>query len=232
MIDRPDGTWVQAATRVGRDGDEAAAEAELEERLASFEVEPLATPTDAVLGRSTDRSRADRRAVGADTDTDDDYLAHVASAVAAIERGEMQKVVLARTVALDIELDAVAVLDLLRRRNPTCAVFAFTNGDSTFLGATPEELVTLNGPWLHTTALAGTAPRGDTPTPTNGSPPSCWRRPRTGPSTGSSWTASLKRSQSWDSSTRHRRSPVCCSSAASNTCALPSPRGCSADAAA
>ena len=163
VIDRPDGTWVQAATRVGRDGDEAAAEAELEERLASFEVEPLATLTDAALGQSTDRSRADRRAVGAGTDTDDDYLAHVASAVAAIGRGELQKVVLARTVALDIELDAVAVLDLLRRRNPTCAVFAFTNGDSTFLGATPEELVTLNGPWLHTTALAGTAPRGDTP---------------------------------------------------------------------
>ena len=161
VIDRPDGTWVQAATRVGPDGDEAAAEAELDERLASFEVEPLATLTDAVLGQSTDRGRADLRAVGADTD--DDYLTHVASAVAAIARGELQKVVLARTVALDIELDAVAVLDLLRRRNPTCAVFAFANEDSTFLGATPEELVTLNGPWLHTTALAGTAPRGDTP---------------------------------------------------------------------
>ena len=57
----------------------------------------------------------------------------------------------------------VAVLDRLRQRNPACATFAFSVGETTFLGATPEELVTLDGSRLHTTALAGTAPRGDTP---------------------------------------------------------------------
>ena len=193
VIDRPDGTWVQAATRVGPDGDEAAAEAELEERLASFSVEPLATGVTGISGpgfdpRDSDRPGVDRDGVnrpGADRDgadrpaaadgegdrlgaaagydADDDYLDHVASAVEAIGRGDFQKVVLARTVTLDADVDAVAVLDRLRRRNPTCSAFAFSVGSSTFLGATPEELVTLNGPWLHTTALAGTAPRGDSP---------------------------------------------------------------------
>ena len=59
--------------------------------------------------------------------------------------------VLARTLSLGRGLDAVAVLDRLRRRNPACATFAFTVGDSTFLGSTPEELVTLDGSRLHTT---------------------------------------------------------------------------------
>ena len=166
VIARPDGTWVQAATRVGSDGDEDAARAALEARLSEFEQQ---TPT-AAATLMTDGAREPAARTGPggatghrrpDTDTDDDYIALVASAIAAIERGEFHKVVLARTVTLDVEVDTVAVLDLLRRRNPTCAVFAFNVDDSTFLGATPEELVTLDGARLHTTALAGTAPRGD-----------------------------------------------------------------------
>ena len=153
VIDGPGGTWVQAATRVGPDGDEAAAEAALDERLASLTVEPLPAAPD-LTGSA---------AAALDCGRDDDYEALVSHAVTAIGRDEFQKVVLARTLALEAELDVVAVLDRLRRRNPACATFAFTAGHTTFLGATPEELVTLDGPSLHTTALAGTAPRGDSP---------------------------------------------------------------------
>ena len=155
VIDRPDGTWVLAATRVGPDGDEAAAAAELERRLEAFGSEPPSVPLAEAFTAGV--------ASGGACDRDDEYLALVTSAVEAIERGELEKVVLARTVALDGELDVVTVLDRLRRRNPACATFAFTVGDTTFLGSTPEELVTLDGPRLHTTALAGTAPRGDSP---------------------------------------------------------------------
>ena len=153
VIDRPDGTWVLAATRVGPDGDETAAEAVLDQRLASFEVEPLPDAADP----------AGSAAAAQDCGRDDGYEALVSGAVDAIGRGEFQKVVLARTVALDGGLDVVAVLNRLRQRNPACATFGFTVGDATFLGATPEELVTLDGSRLHTTALAGTAPRGDSP---------------------------------------------------------------------
>ena len=158
VIDRPDGTWVLVATRVGPDGDETAAEAVLDERLASFEVEPLPDAADPATA-----DPAGSAAAAQDCGRDDDYEALVSDAVTAIGRGEFGKVVLARTVALDRGLDVVTVLDRLRQRNPACATFGFTVGEATFLGATPEELVTLDGSRLHTTALAGTAPRGDSP---------------------------------------------------------------------
>ena len=154
VIDRPDGAWVLAATRVGPDGDEVAAGAALDERLASFQVEPP-------LSAAPNPVRPATAVI--DCDHDDDYEALVSDAVAGIRRGEFQKVVLARTVTLAHGLDAVTVLDRLRRRNPACAIFAVTAGESTFLGATPEELATLDGPRLQTVALAGTAPRGDDP---------------------------------------------------------------------
>ena len=156
VIDREDGTWVLAATRVGPDGDEAAAEAALERRLAAFEAEPLPAAADPA-------DPAGSAAASPDCDRDDYYEALVSEAVAAIDRSAFHKVVLARTLTLDRGLDVVTVLDRLRRRNPACATFAFSVGDTTFLGATPEELVTLDGSRLHTIALAGTAPRGDTP---------------------------------------------------------------------
>ena len=152
VIDREDGTWVLAATRVGPDGDEAAAETALERQLAAFEAEPPATA-----------GPAGWTAASVECDRDDYYEALVSEAVAAIDRRAFHKVVLARTLTLDRSLDVVAVLDRLRQRNPACATFAFSVGETTFLGATPEELVTLDGSRLHTTALAGTAPRGDTP---------------------------------------------------------------------
>lgn len=155
VIDHPDGAWVLAAARVDSGGDEAAAEAALDQRLASFEAEPL-------LSAAPDPVRPASAAIGCDRD--DDYQALVADAVAGIRRGDLQKVVLARTVTVAHGLDTVAVLDRLRRRNPACAVFAVTSGESTFLGATPEELVTLDGSRLSTVALAGTAPRSDDPT--------------------------------------------------------------------
>ena len=154
VIDRPEGAWVLAATRVGPDGDEAAAEAVLDQRLASFQVEPP-------LPAAPDPVRPAAAVV--DCGRDDGYGALVSDAVAGIRRGEFQKVVLARTIALDHGLEVVTVLDRFRRRNRACAIFAVTAGESTFLGATPEELVALDGPRLHTVALAGTAPRGDCP---------------------------------------------------------------------
>ena len=152
VFDREDGTWLLAAARVGPDGDQAAAEAALDQKLAAFEAKPLAATADP----------AEVAAVSVDCDRDDHYEGLVSEAVAAIDAGAFDKVVLARTLTLNNGLDVVQVLDRLRQRNPACATFAFSVGDTTFLGATPEELVTLHGSRLHTIALAGTAPRGDT----------------------------------------------------------------------
>ena len=88
------------------------------------------------------------------------YLELVAEGIDAVGRGELDKVVCARMLALGAGSDPATVLDALRRRNPNCAVFAFTVGAATFLGATPEELAVLDGHRLCTSAVAGTAPRG------------------------------------------------------------------------
>ena len=95
-----------------------------------------------------------------DSTEDPAYLELVSRAVGAVERGELDKVVCARMLVLGPGPDPVAVLDALRRRNPNCAVFAFTAGAATFLGATPEELAVLDGHRLGTSAVAGTASRG------------------------------------------------------------------------
>ena len=86
-------------------------------------------------------------------------------ALSSIEDGGLSKVVLARrrTLLGDGDFSALAALDRLIDSYPQCTVFAVDNGKSTFLGATPEELVRLRKGKLALSCLAGTAPRGATP---------------------------------------------------------------------
>ncbi len=82
-----------------------------------------------------------------------------------IEDGGLSKVVLARrrTLLGDGDFSPLMALDRLVDSYPQCTVFAVDNGVSTFLGATPEELVRLQKGSLALSCLAGTAPRGNTP---------------------------------------------------------------------
>ena len=86
-------------------------------------------------------------------------------ALGLIEDGGLSKVVLARrrTLLGDGDFSPLAALNRLIDSYPQCTVFAVDNGASTFLGATPEELVRLQKGALALSCLAGTAPRGDTP---------------------------------------------------------------------
>lgn len=90
-----------------------------------------------------------------------DFERRVERAVETINAGGLQKVVLARAVEVEGEhaFDRVEVLARLREQNPRCATFLFRAPDGTaFLGATPETLCRVEGRWLETEALAGTAP--------------------------------------------------------------------------
>ena len=84
----------------------------------------------------------------------------VSAALARIERNELNKVVLARTVDVRGELPfpEQELLAALEARHPTCRTFFLRGeGGSSFAGATPETLCRLEGRDLATDALAGSA---------------------------------------------------------------------------
>ena len=95
--------------------------------------------------------------------TADHFTGIVARAVDDIKAGRLEKVVLARSVELIGRVDLDCWLARLRDRFPSCAVFAHRIGPVTFFGASPERLVSVDGPTVETSALAGSRPRGTDP---------------------------------------------------------------------
>jgi len=90
------------------------------------------------------------------------YKDCVRRALGEIDAGRLDKVVVARAARVRARsaIDAVAWLVALRERFPGCTLFAVGEGDSVFLGASPERLVRLAGDIVESAAIAGTAPRG------------------------------------------------------------------------
>jgi menaquinone-specific isochorismate synthase len=88
----------------------------------------------------------------------DEWRARLAYGLAAIDAGEIEKVVLAREVDIeaDAPFDVVDILDTLRATQPGCIVYA-TDG---FVGASPELLVRRAGREVTSRPMAGT---GDDP---------------------------------------------------------------------
>jgi menaquinone-specific isochorismate synthase len=92
------------------------------------------------------------------------YRRAVSRALDAIARGDYRKIVLARAQRLTTseEFHPLGVLNHLRQRFPSCYAFSIANGrGQSFIGATPERLVRVSGGRMHTEALAGSAPRGE-----------------------------------------------------------------------
>lgn len=102
-------------------------------------------------------TRQDDDALGAEQ-----WQATVAGAIGRINAGELSKVVLAREVCLRAprSIPCGPLLENLRAAYPQAFLFAFSRGDSCFLGATPERLVRVARGTLSTVALAGTCARG------------------------------------------------------------------------
>ncbi|GMQ94334.1 MAG: isochorismate synthase MenF [Acidimicrobiia bacterium] len=92
-----------------------------------------------------------------------DWAASVADAVGAIRRGDLDKVVLARSVVVRSTVP-VAILRVFRelvRQYPQCYNFAWKSGDAVFMGASPELFADVDGNRFHSNPLAGSAPRGE-----------------------------------------------------------------------
>ena len=96
-----------------------------------------------------------------------DFVDAVEQALAEIGEGAFEKIVLARskTFRANQEFHPLEILNGLREQYPDCYAFSFANGDGqSFIGASPERLVKLEGSVLKVDALAGSAPRGATAT--------------------------------------------------------------------
>ncbi|RMH81613.1 MAG: isochorismate synthase, partial [Actinomyces sp.] len=168
VVVRGDGVWLVAAAR-GADATAAERTADAwldaaEDHLARH-TPSIPGETETPAGSASDPADAALTATTAaphHADPDADRAAYteaVATAVAAIGAGVFDKVVLARRRTRAVRVDPARLVTELARRNPGCAVFAFRHDDAVFCGATPEELVVLDGRRLRTVALAGTAPR-------------------------------------------------------------------------
>ncbi len=94
------------------------------------------------------------------------YRRLVGRALDAIAKGELDKVVVARSLTLrGVEAPLERLLAALRAAQPECAIYAIApaarGGERVaFLGATPELLARVSGAELEAQALAGTAPAG------------------------------------------------------------------------
>jgi menaquinone-specific isochorismate synthase len=100
------------------------------------------------------------------TPSKDGWREQVRSATDQVDRGTLQKVVLAQSLTVDLQRDVnvPAALSRLSSTYPGCYRFLFEPAvGGTFFGATPERLVSLDGKTVRTEALAGSTGRGETP---------------------------------------------------------------------
>ncbi len=93
------------------------------------------------------------------------YEAAVATATERIAAGQLEKVVLAREVAVEAHAahDPAALFGALRESFPSCYSFCVGSPEGAFLGASPELLVRRRGASVATVALAGSARRSADP---------------------------------------------------------------------
>jgi isochorismate synthase len=101
-----------------------------------------------------------------DSATDQErWMEQVSRALATIHSGKLEKVVLARPVFLTASnsFDALAAANFLREQYPSNVTFMISfNGNGTFIGCSPETLVSTWSDILRTEAVAGSIARGRT----------------------------------------------------------------------
>ena len=156
-----DGSAWLTVNAIGPDADAEAVETRLDAERER--VESLATPDPPVDPPGVSARRR--------TTAREDWATGVDAAVSRIRSGDLQKVVLAQALDVDLagELSLPDVLSRLGRTYPECYRFlvepdpAASRPQSSFFGATPERLVSLRGRTVETDALAGTTGRGETP---------------------------------------------------------------------
>ncbi len=145
------GSWVTTNVLVDADADLEGLEAALEADLGMLSAPSFGEPRMS-------------RPIGSQSSSGVEWRRTVQSALELIGRKELAKVVLARRLHLrfDGPIPQEAVIRQLASAYPGCLVFAMGQGETAFLGATPEMLVDLHQGQVRVNCLAGSAPRGAT----------------------------------------------------------------------
>lgn len=116
-----------------------------------------------VAGPATDSSAPIKRE---DFPGQDRWINNVRAAIKSFEQSESQKLVLARRASMQfaVPLDPWSLLGRLRAQSENCFLFGVHPGPQTsFVGATPEQLFQRENDQLFAEAMAGTRPRGHDP---------------------------------------------------------------------
>jgi salicylate biosynthesis isochorismate synthase/menaquinone-specific isochorismate synthase len=147
-------TWLTVNAIAGGVGP-GAIERRVERRLASLGDRPLPLLDPSPSGETTITSVTAPAA----------YEEWVRAATARIRGGELDKVVLAREVAVEAPAahDPAAIFGALREAFPSCFSFCVGTPEAAFLGASPELLVRRRGAGVATVALAGSTRRSADP---------------------------------------------------------------------
>jgi isochorismate synthase len=97
-------------------------------------------------------------------ETDRDWDSRVCRGLARIDAGDLDKIVLSRSISVDdVDFDLIGALARLRTNRPSCVTFCVQPGETAFFGSTPEMLIATDGNQLKTQALAGTIAHGVDP---------------------------------------------------------------------
>lgn len=118
----------------------------------------LSDPVDEALLSPAEYFDASQKVCG-----NDEHIVIVNKAIAEINSGAMEKVVLAKNYKFDLqsEVHVAAVFDALSHAYPNAFVYCFRSKTSgTWIGATPELLLKTHGKRGETAALAGTRLKG------------------------------------------------------------------------
>lgn len=94
------------------------------------------------------------------TPQDEAFRQMVAKAKEHIASGEVEQLVLSRTFSSDFDGDPLDLYRALRMVNPSPFMFFLHMGDHVVVGASPEDLVRVNGSRVETLPIAGTRRRG------------------------------------------------------------------------
>ncbi len=93
----------------------------------------------------------------------EEFIEKVNTAKRFIENGDVLQVVLSRRMTADFKGDAFSFYRRLRIENPSPYMYYFDFGDYSVAGASPESLIKVTGKRVMTKPIAGTRPRGNTP---------------------------------------------------------------------